>query len=757
MKNIKNILLSRRANRSICRLKTNSKYPESTSPKDRFRQTVLAILILLAGTEFLIADSLQVRVSVENLMPDKGALITPPWIGFHGGEFNLFDSGKQASEALESIAEDGNPAGISMNFADRVSSGIDGVLNAFGPIGPGASVSKDFFLDSEDPMHQFLSFAAMVIPSNDAFIGSENPTGYPLFNDNREFVGLNLMILPQDVYDAGVEVNDEIPENTPALGQMTPNTGQDENGLIRVHEGHMPAGAEGIVDHENFPNADFTNLNGPIARIQVSLVQPKWIDVTFRVENQAPENGVFLTPVWFGFHDGSIQVFEKGQPASGALERIAEDGDASALNEWFVSQPGFGTQTLVTSNHQPPVFSPGTSREITVQLNANNPHHRYLSFVSMVIPSNDAFISNMEPIQVFDEEGKLLLDSYSLGGDKVLDAGTEQNTEAADATPLLGQMMPNTGAMESELIRMHDGFNPKGSGGVLDDPRFGNADFTQPDYPLFSLQASPALSITSQKLEDGSLTLEWIGGRPPYQVQQKMMLNDIEWMNIGEPSENSSGTWPVDQSQAFFRVISMVKEPEPSSAKYRLTFNATWSSTTHPDRFPNNPHFSGLIGATHNNQGQFWEPGGLATRGMENMAETGSKSPLQTEIQTAIQSGWADTLISGGGIGLSPGSVSVEFTMNSSHSHLTLVSMIAPSPDWFIGVHGYNLRPEGTWLDEAVIDLDPYDAGTDSGINYTSANSDTIPKAPISRLNTPPVLNEGAVAAFGTFQLQRLE
>jgi hypothetical protein len=35
-------------------------------------------------------------------------------------------------------------------------------------------------------MHQYISYAAMMIPSNDAFIGNDNPMGYPIFNENGE-------------------------------------------------------------------------------------------------------------------------------------------------------------------------------------------------------------------------------------------------------------------------------------------------------------------------------------------------------------------------------------------------------------------------------------------------------------------------------------------------------------------------------------------------------------------------------------------
>lgn len=209
----------------------------------------------------------------------------------------------------------------------------------------------------------------------------------------------------------------------------------------------------------------------------------------------------------------------------------------------------------------------------------------------MVIPSNDAFISNREPIQVFDDEGSLVLDNHQLGGNAIWDAGTEQNSEAPEATPLLGQSVPNTGVTEGEVIALHGGFKPQGMGGILDNPMFENADFTQLSYPLFSLLTRHALTITSLSFSDDKWSLDWEGGRPPYQVQTKSTANAAEWTNVGEPSDTMSGMWPVDQSKAFFRVISVEEETETMTAKYRLTFDASWSASTHPDRFPNNPHF----------------------------------------------------------------------------------------------------------------------------------------------------------------------
>ena len=62
------------------------------------------------------------------------------------------------------------------------------------------------------------------------------------------------------------------------------------------------------------------------------------------------------------------------------------------------------------------------------------------------------------------------------------------------------------------------------------------------------------------------------------------------------------------------------------TAHYELTFEATWSEATHPDNFPPNPHFSGLIGGTHNDQVIFWSSGTLASPGLKSVAETGSTS-----------------------------------------------------------------------------------------------------------------------------------
>lgn len=186
-------------------------------------------------------------------------------------------------------------------------------------------------------------------------------------------------------------------------------------------------------------------------------------------------------------------------------------------------------------------------------------------------------------------------------------------------------------------------------------------------------------------------------------------------------------------------------------ATYMVDFETTWSAATHPDDFPGNAHLSGLIGATHTAAVSFWTDGGMASTGIENMAETGGKGALIDEINAAIADTTAESTLSGGGIGVSPGTVSLTFAITEEFPLVTLVSMLAPSPDWFVGVSALSLLKDGAWIESLAVELYAYDAGTDSGTTYTSANQDTNPAESIAPIGTAPFLIDGAIPPIGTF------
>jgi hypothetical protein len=196
--------------------------------------------------------------------------------------------------------------------------------------------------------------------------------------------------------------------------------------------------------------------------------------------------------------------------------------------------------------------------------------------------------------------------------------------------------------------------------------------------------------------------------------------------------------------------------PAPQTARYMVVFASTWSSSTHPTDFPDDAHYSGLIGGTHASAVTFWREGSLASEGIKRMAERGSKSPLDAEVQAAIAAGTAQHVLSGPSLGTSPAANNMEFDISQAFPLVTLVTMIAPSPDWFVGVAGLPLFQNGQWVDEVKVDLYGFDAGTDSGATYAAPDAETSPRQPIRRLAGYPVEANGTVLPFGTFTLRRL-
>lgn len=61
------------------------------------------------------------------------------------------------------------------------------------------------------------------------------------------------------------------------------------------------------------------------------------------------------------------------------------------------------------------------------------------------------------------------------------------------------------------------------------------------------------------------------------------------------------------------------------------------------------------------------------------------------------------------------------------------------------------------WVQRVEIELFPFDAGTDSGVSYTSANQDTQPPEPIRQITGHPFLNGATVPPLGSFTFERID
>ncbi|XP_050307769.1 spondin-1 isoform X2 [Anthonomus grandis grandis] len=173
-------------------------------------------------------------------------------------------------------------------------------------------------------------------------------------------------------------------------------------------------------------------------------------------------------------------------------------------------------------------------------------------------------------------------------------------------------------------------------------------------------------------------------------------------------------------------------------AKYEVTFEGLWSRNTHPKDFPANgrvTRFSDIIGASHTVNYSFWNYGDLSSEGLQQLAEYGNTRLLESELKA--KSDQIRTIIKARGIS-SPnitGKTFAVFRVDSKHHLMSIVSMIDPSPDWIVGVSGLELCLRNcTWIESKVLNLYPWDVGTDDGITYLSVNQPAPVRQPIRRL-----------------------
>jgi hypothetical protein len=143
----------------------------------------------------------------------------------------LFREGRKASAALESQAEDGNPAALAaaLKAAGHAGHGVFNTPVGAGgpaPIGPGGAY--EFTVTATEG--ERLTLVTMFGQSNDWFYSNAEPIS--LFDSKGEPVGGDVTS-SFALYDAGTEVDEEPGVgSTQAPRQKAPNTGADEHGVV---------------------------------------------------------------------------------------------------------------------------------------------------------------------------------------------------------------------------------------------------------------------------------------------------------------------------------------------------------------------------------------------------------------------------------------------------------------------------------------------------------------------------------------------
>lgn len=194
-----------------------------------------ALVALCAAAQAAIVD---VTVTVQNLAPANSISFAPLHIGFNNGSFDAFNLGQVSTAAIQSIAEGGSGTAWQAAFAAADPMATRGTVG--GLLQPGETRSLSFSVDTA--LNPFFSFGAMVVPSNDFFIGNDSPTEYRLFNVLGQLQVGAITIKAREVWDGGSEVFD------PAAAAFVGNNGlrTDQGGVVNFNFAEL-AGFNGLT------------------------------------------------------------------------------------------------------------------------------------------------------------------------------------------------------------------------------------------------------------------------------------------------------------------------------------------------------------------------------------------------------------------------------------------------------------------------------------------------------------------------------
>jgi hypothetical protein len=232
---------------------------------------------------------------------------------------------------------------------------------------------------------------------------------------------------------------------------------------------------------------ELENLAQPSRKHQ-QPVQPGQIPPS-HIFNEAPS----VFPFFYAFHDGSLRMFEMGEPASEALADLAKDGFLAKLFEAHGDTPGVVARAITNNpvgmSPFPELFAQSVARRQMLDPRV----HRYFSYVGKVVPSDDAFVGTDDPmrIEVFDEDGRfrgpIVIDVY---GSEVLDAGVRANEESEVWWIHYPAANRLRGTPEQDVIRRHPGY--LGSLANTDsEPSILVAESVNPEFPAWCNEAWP--------------------------------------------------------------------------------------------------------------------------------------------------------------------------------------------------------------------------------------------------------------------------
>ncbi len=236
-----------------------------------FAVTAIASIFVIAGLAEIpqsdAAISATYKVTVTNLTP--GQPLTPPLLVTHSKDVGIFTVGEEASNELSQLAENGNFEPLveklsGMEGVGHIVTGEAPLVPANDPGETGLAYSETFII-SADAGARYLSFASMLVCTNDGFAGVDTI-----------WLPYHKKVVYAEAFDTRTEMNTEDFANMvpPCQGAIGIRSGEDgtgssdsslsEDGIVIPHLGIM--GGEDLIPSVH-------GWNGAVVKLEIERMK----------------------------------------------------------------------------------------------------------------------------------------------------------------------------------------------------------------------------------------------------------------------------------------------------------------------------------------------------------------------------------------------------------------------------------------------------------------------------------------------------
>jgi len=375
-------------------------------------------------------------------------------------------------------------------------------------------------------------------------------------------------------------------------------------------------------------------------------------------------------------HNSKYNIWKEGSLASSSLQKMIKISDTSSLTEEIMTNNSSyelgHAQHIQKNNNNNAAFE----FEHPIRMSSSNNH--YLSVIAKMAPSPDWF-SGFSGFNVINEETMTWYNGFSIET-YPYDAGIDDGTT-----------------------------------------------YYAVDVPTIPPQPITQFTINSNNTNNNSIYANYNGTD----------ILPVAKYTCALVKEGEVGDYHPETIQTIDSDITVV---DNEIMEYSCSFVNQWNTDRHPKHFPTgheytSVHWTKQILASHDTNYSMWREGSMASRGVEKLAELGGVSDILNEL---TRHGDIDYNIGYDKYLYNTHDPIVNFnpiTMTPKRRYISILSKLAPSPDWFAGYHDFDTINEetNTWYRGFSIPLFPYDAGTEEGSSYATVNVATDPKEPISK------------------------